>query len=249
MGEPGRARSTTGGDRAILRMLLGTHLPFLVVVWAAFAVLVTVVTVVVSLFQEVEISGWDVAGSMLRWVALFYGWWWVGQFLPVCLTHGRTRREFAVEVTFFVAVASTVLAALMTLGYGAEKVLYDFRGWGQEFQEHRIYDSVRDYPTIFLTYWVVLLIWSTMGMILKAGSGHQNEGVGLFATLPVVGLGLLSIAGTGADNLFGLGTLAPSWFGEFSPNMMILMVLGYAAGVSITWVLVRSFPLPPAGNQ
>lgn len=246
MNEPGTRRPSE--EHAVLRLLLGTHLPFLVLVWTGFAVLVAGITLVVSPFRDVEFSGWDIACSVLRWVALAYGWWWVDRFLPVCLIHGRTRREFMVDVTVFTAVACTTSAALTTLWYTGEKVLYDLMDWTQGLQKDRLYDSFSDRSSIFLTYWIVLLVWSTMGMLLKAGSGHPNEGVRVLTVLPAVGMGLLAAAGTGADNLFAFRVLVHPATGGFSPELVALLMAAYAAGVALTWVLVRSFPVRPTRN-
>jgi hypothetical protein len=53
-------------DWAVARVLFADHLPFLLLVWAAYAVAVAGVTIGIAAFGTVGVSVWDRAATLLR---------------------------------------------------------------------------------------------------------------------------------------------------------------------------------------
>ena len=153
----------------IARLLFATHLPFLLVACGVFIAAVLVITFGIDLWGTVSRSVWDPAVSIVRWFALGYGLYFINRLLPVYVAHGRTRREFLRSVALFVVVAGTVVAALLTLGLALEGVLYRAMDWSHRVEPERLFDSPGQYPLVFLSYWAMLVIWMTIGLLLAAG--------------------------------------------------------------------------------
>ncbi|NLT54942.1 MAG: hypothetical protein GXX79_10330 [Actinomycetales bacterium] len=227
---------------AVARLLFSTHLPFLVLLWVPVAVLLTAAAGVVAVVGTVNHSVWDIAVPILRWFALGYGAYLTTRMLPLCIAHGRTRREFMIQSSCFVAALTGVLGALLALGYLLEKGVYGLAGWRQQLADERLFDAPDQFWLIALCYWVLLLLWTTVGAFLGAGFTGADEGWGVIALLPAVVLAILASVATGINGLPFVSRL----LGESSlglPIGMLSCLAGYAVGLAITWGLVREIPV------
>jgi hypothetical protein len=153
----------------IARLLFAAHLPFLLLCWVVFAAAVLVLTIGIDLRTTISWSVWDPAASFVRWFAFGYGLYFINRMLPVYVAHGRTRREFAGSMALFVLVAAAVVAALLTVGFVLEAALYRFMEWPHRIEPERLFDAPDQYPLVFLSYWAMLVIWMTIGLLLAAG--------------------------------------------------------------------------------
>jgi hypothetical protein len=232
-------------DRArtwgIARLLLTTHLPFLALCWAVFAGAVLVLTVGIQVLTAISQSVWDPAVSFVRWFALGYGVYFVYRMLPVYVAHGRTRREFLGAMATFVPVAAAMVAALLTLGLALESVLYRVMDWPQQVPAERLFDAPGQYPLVFLTYWAMLVVWTTIGLLLGAGF-YRSEG----RELLVVALGLAMVVVTGyAIGFNGLPLVGAVVDVADLPlaGALGLCLAGLLPGVAATWALVRDLPI------
>jgi hypothetical protein len=68
--------------------------------------------------------------------------------------------------------------------------------WPQRVPAERLFDSSGQYPLVFLSYWAMLVIWATVGLLLAAGF-YRSEGW----ELPVILLALAMVMVTG----YGIG--------------------------------------------
>ena len=93
------------------RILLANCL-FALLVWAAFWVLVTLITVGLGLTGRLTQSAWEVAAQLANWYALFVGVALIHEYMPLYLGHGRTRRQFAAEGAVKANVAVEPLEAI-----------------------------------------------------------------------------------------------------------------------------------------
>jgi hypothetical protein len=232
-------------DRArtwgIARLLLTTHLPFLALCWAVFAGAVLVLTVGIQVLTAISQSVWDPAVSFVRWFALGYGVYFVYRMLPVYVAHGRTRREFLGAMATFVPVAAAMVAALLTLGLALESVLYRVMDWPQQVPTERLFDAPDQYPLVFLTYWAMLVVWTTIGLLLGAGF-YRSGG----RELMVVALGLAMVVVTGyAIGFNGLPLVGAVVDVADLPlaGALGLCLAGLLPGVAATWALVRDLPI------
>jgi hypothetical protein len=226
---------------SIARLLLTTHLPFLLLCWAVFAAAVLVVTIGIDLRTTITQSVWDPAVTIVRWFALGYGVYFVYRMLPVYVAHGRTRHEFLRSMTVFVLVATAMVAALLTFGLALESVLYRVMDWPQRVPAERLFDSPGQYPLVFLTYWAMLVIWTTIGLLLGAGF-YRSGG----SELVVIALGLAMVMVTGyAIGFNGLPFVgAVVDVADVPPAQTLALCLaGLLPGAAATWALVRDIPI------
>jgi hypothetical protein len=226
---------------AIARLLLTTHLPFLVAIWVVVALLVAAITGGFAVFAEVKSSKWDESGSVLRWFALGYGAHLTHRLLPTYIAHGQTRRAFMREVTVFMAISAAVVGALMSVGYALEGLLYRGTGWPQRISPDRLFDSPDQWLRIFLAYWALLLIWAIAGALLGAGFYRSNElgAATIVASLVLVGLTAVAVGFAGLPFRLRLPGLANLPLGVSLAMCAAIVLLGIGA----TWTVVRDLPV------
>lgn len=234
----GRAEDRTW---SIARLLLVTHLPFLLLCWVVFAAAVLVLTIGIDLRVTISQSVWDPAASIVRWFALGYGVYFVNRMLPVYVAHGRTRHEFLRSMAVFLLVAAAMVAALLTFGLALESVLYRLMDWAHRVPDERLFDSAGQYPLVFLTYWAMLVIWATIGLLLAAGF-YRSEGW----EVPVILLALAIVMVTG----YGIGFNGLPFLGAVVDvadlplaGSLALCLAGLLPGAAATWALVRDIPI------
>jgi hypothetical protein len=231
-----------GRTWSIARLLLATHLPFLALVWVAFVAVVLLITAGIAVRGTITRSVWDPAASVVRWFALGYGLFLVNRLLAVYVAHGKTRREFLRSVAVYVVVAGAAVAALLTLGLALESVLYRAMDWPHQIpDDDRMFDSTTQYPLIFVNYWAMLVIWTTIGLFLAAGF-YRSGGWGLV----VLPLALVVVVVTG----YGIGFSGLPFVGATvavadAPlaATLGLCLAGLLPGAALTWLLVRDIPI------
>lgn len=225
----------------VARLLFANHLVFLALVWVAFAAIVTAVTLGIAAVGDVTRSIWEPAVSILRWFALGYGTSLTGTLLPAYVAQGQTRRDVMAQMTVYILVAGALFAALLTLGYALESVLYRMAGWPHVLTGERLFRAPDEFGLVFLTFCGVLLAWTVAGALLSAGFYRSGE-LGI-AMIPLA-LALVGLAGAavGYDNLPVVGNL----FGIARiplPLTVALCAGAVAMGLATTWALVRTLPL------
>jgi hypothetical protein len=225
----------------LARYLFSTHLPFLVVILPLYLVGVALFITGFAVFGTVTYSFLDIGSQVLRWIVLGYGIHLTYGLLPVFLVHGQTRREYLAQVPVFMVVASTILAALISLAYWGETTLYRAAGWTQEVSDDRLYGAASEYGLVFISYWAMFVVWSIVGALIGAGF-YRSDLLGL-ATLPVA-LVLVVVAG------FGIGFNQLPWvdvsFGVDNvsiPATIALCAACAAAGLALIWGVVRDVPV------
>jgi hypothetical protein len=227
----------------IARLLFATHLPFLLLCWVAFAAAVLVLTFAIDLRVDITRSVWVPAVAILRWFALGYGLYLLNRLLPVYVAHGRTRREFASSLALFVPATAAVLAALLTLGFALEGVLYRAMGWPHQVAPERLFDAAAPSPAVFLSCWAMLVVWTTAGLLLAAGFSRSggNELVAIVVALAMVALSGLGY-GIGLDGLPFVGAVL-DLAGVPPAGALGLCLAGLLLGAAVTWAMVRDLPI------
>lgn len=214
----------------IARYLFSSHALFLLMFLGAFYLLVAVVIAVAALFTPITLSGVDVAGQVLHWLALGYGYSAAG-LLTTMLVHGRTRREFLLQHPLFQFVISAVLAALVTGVYAVEAVVYRAAGWPRKLQDHRIFEA-DDHLLVFTAYWSMLAVCLMTGAFVGAAV-LRWEAAGVLALLPAAVL----IVYAGAAH--GLFSLPFARIGLGPAAVAAMVVVGWA----LLWPPVRDMPV------
>ena len=212
----------------IFRHLTASLLTFSALVAAGAFVFALVVTFVVSGFHDVEISAWNVVTSQIaRWFMLFIGIYVIHNVLPIAVAHGRTRREFLVAATGFLAVFALGMAVIAWLGFVVEGGIYALMDWRAD--EHGS-------PW---AYFLMFLVWSAVGAFVAAAFDRFNVG-GIFS-LPI-GLTFVVVAGVSVP---GSGNL------PFIRNVPVLLGAGwhlvslaaFVLALAGTWAIARDMPL------
>jgi hypothetical protein len=232
---------TDGRPWSIARLLLATHLPFLLFCWAVFVALVLALTVAIAVWGDITRSVWDPAVTIVRWFALGYGLYLVNRLLAVYVAHGRTRREYLGSMAVFVTVAAAVVAALLTLGFALEGILYRAMDWPHRVEAQRVFDAPDQYPVIFIGYWAMLAVWTTIGMMLAAG--FYRSGGGELLVVPLA-LAMAAVSGY-AIGFHGLPFAGRIVKLAASPLATALGLCAAAllAGAALLWALVRDIPI------
>jgi hypothetical protein len=226
---------------SIARLLFATQLPFLLLAWAVFAVAIVVLTVVLDLRVSVDRSVWDPAVTVVRWFALGYGFYLVNRLLPVYVAHGRTRREFLSSVAVFLVGAGAVLAVLLAAGFALEAVLYRIMDLPQRVAPERLFDSPSQYPTIFLNYWAMLVVWTTIGLLLAAGF-YRSGGSELLVIALALAMVVVSGYGIGFSGLPFVGAVVDAADLPLAGSLGLCLA-ALLPGAAVTWALVRDLPI------
>jgi hypothetical protein len=228
---------------SIARLLLATHLPFLLLVWLALVALVLALTVGIAVWGDITRSVWDPAVTIVRWFALGYGLFLVNRLLAVYVAHGRTRREYLGSMAVFVTVAAAAVAALLTLGFALEAILYWAMDWPHRVEAQRLFDAPDQYPVIFISYWAMLAVWTTIGMLLAAG--FYRSGGGELLVVPLA-LAMAAVSGyaIGFHGLPFTGRIVDLAESPLAPALG-LCAAALLAGAALVWALVRDIPMRP----
>jgi hypothetical protein len=233
--------SPDGRTWTIGRLLLSTHLPFLMLMWVVFAAAVLVLTVAIAIGGTVSSSVWEPAVAILRWFALGYGAYLINRLLAVYIAHGRTRREVLRSIVVLVVVNAAVLAGLLTIGFALEGVLYRAMDWPHQVSARLLFTSPTQYPLIFVACWGMLLVWTTIGVLLAAGF-YRSGGW----ELVVIALALGMVVVTG----FAIGFSGLPFVGELVDvaevplaATLALCAAGLLPGAATVWALVRDVPI------
>lgn len=235
------------GRHVVLRHRLSIDGAGVALIGGGFFVVVLSVTAIASIFNEVRISGWEQGTQLIRWFVGGIGVYLSAVYLPLYVTHGRTRREVATDSALFGAIYAVLVGSLITAGYALEGVVYRLVGWTQGLESTHLFDAPDQYLLILAEHGLVMLVWVAAGALLGAGF-YRGGGLGMLL-LPV-GLAPVLLIET---------TTGPGYFGPLPPPLLELVgfapeplsVLG-AAGTALvsaailtvaTWFVIRDLPI------
>lgn len=163
--------------------LLAANLYVALWLWGALVTIVALIVVGVAIFGEVTSSAWEKGSLAPRWYALFVGVGLITTFLPMYVAHGQTRRRFAVHAGITVSLMAPAVAAMITLGYLAERGIYHLVGWEQVLDRSHLFSEPTQLHLVFLEHLLELLTWMAAGTFISAGFYRWRAG-GLL-TIPV----------------------------------------------------------------
>jgi hypothetical protein len=214
--------------------------------WAGFFVFVTLVTLVVSAFRPIEISGWEVASQLPRWFVGGIGVYLTAVYLPLYIAHGYTRREFLAQAPLATAATVGVAALLMTVGYGLERVVYGLADWPQTLQQSHLFAAPDQYGLILLEFLVLFSVWAAAGALCGAGF-YRGPAPGLAVT--PVALAMVGLAEAVLNpGFFELVTAIAAGLGMQPTTVSTTTAVGIGVGAvvtgsAVTWALVRDLPV------
>lgn len=226
------------------RRLVDEQVGLALMLWPGFVALVFAIVLTVAYFTSIEFSGWDRAAEFIRLYGFFIGVYVGWSILPLHITHGQTRQEFAGQVVAFVAVFAAAIALMIVLTYLAEALLYEFAGWPQDLREGQFFDSALESHLVFAQHLLVTAFWSAAGVFV-ASAWYRSDALGFGALILAIFLSMLSsnaIIGFWGPfpevNEFILGT-------EFiNPWLAALLHIGLlAVTLGLAWLVIRDVPI------
>jgi hypothetical protein len=224
-----------------LRILLTAHWWFVALAFVVLFVGTALVTVVVSVWVDVNASIWHfVASQWTQWVVFGLGTDVISTYLRVHVAHGRTRRDFLRQLApYFVGVAG-LFGLLVAIGYLLERGLYAALGWRQSFPDPGVFDTPGDFFGLAGGFAVTFLLWLLGGALLTAAF---NRNVLLGLVLIPFGLLLASLGellvGRSLIPLFHVAELLRL---DGFPRVAVGVAL-LAAACGLLWGIVRDIPV------
>lgn len=186
------ALATHRTEPVIPRRLLSDQSIFAVLAWAGFTVFMFALTLFVSLFREIDVSGWNIAGQPARWFGFAIGAYVGYALFPLYVTHGGTRKGFTTQILTFVLGYGILLGVLFTLTFPIEAGYYAIMGWPQALHAPQLYSSALDLPIVLAQWVLIMMLWVAGGVFL-GGAWYRDLTYGSFAIL--IGIFLAGISG------------------------------------------------------
>lgn len=215
------------------------------VVVAAFVITV-VVTLVVSAFVDVSISGWDMATQLTRWYAGGAGVYLTAVYLPLYIAHGHTRRAFLTQLPGSIVAMVVTLGALVAVGYLVEHVVYRAAGWEQGLTQDHLFNSTTEVGLVFAEFSLLLLVY-LVGGALAGAAFYRHAALGTVLIPVLLAAAGVSEAVTGSVQIpfvvewaarFGL-TLDPATLTSAAlVSTVSVVLLGLA-----TWAIAKDVPV------
>lgn len=215
-------------------------------IWAGFTAFMFAVILTVSALRSIEVSGWEIGSQLARWFAGGVGVYATAVYLPLYIAHGYTRREAARQLPVASVGTILLLAALMTAGYGIERLVYTAAGWPQTLEQQHLFTSPDQYGLILVEFTLLLAVWAAAGALAGAAF-YRGPGPGaLFAPVVLVLVGVTeAVLNPGFFELItgflALLMLQPEALSNTAAAAVALACL--AAALPVTWLLVRDLPL------
>lgn len=216
----------------------------LMTAWLGFTIAIIGIALSIHQWGTLDQSIWEKATQAGHWFIFVMGIQIGMVYLPMNITHGKTRRDTAIETGLFIGAFSAITAVLLTAGWVIERVLFRILDVEQRLTENHLFDAATDYPLIFLESWVSLALWAAGGLFIAAAY-YRYEGAGLLAIIPA--LIVASMAGIFLDSTWGpAGRIADSAIGLRNPPILVSL-LACVAGVGIllgmAWLIIRDLPI------
>ena len=238
------ALATPRTEPVIPRRLIAEQVVFAAMVWAGFTIFMFALTFAVSLFRDIEVSGWNLAGQPARWFGFAIGIYVGYTLFPLYVTHGGTRKGFMAQALSFTIAYGVALGALFTLTFPIEAGYYAIMGWPQALSNPELYSSPLDLPMVLLQWVLIMTLW-VAGGVFMGGAWYRHP---LFGGLAIViGIFFVGISGVA----IGSGDGPFEWvyrqmFAGDRPGTL-LAIIAHLASIAIplglTWAAFKDAPI------
>lgn len=236
------ARGTPG--RRLARYLCAAWLPDATAVWLVLLVCTCGVVAALNASGGTPQSVWEQAAIVPRWAVLAVGGYLAVVSLPLQVSHGSTRREFAVRTGLFTVAFTGFSAVLMSVGFALEGLLFRSLGWTHGLTRPHLFAEPGQYAVIAAEYWLVLAAWTVAGVLI--GIAYYRFSGGAVAVAVPALLVLLPVelaVGTylrPALEMFFAVTWAPG-----PVTAAVTSAGGFLVALGATWYIVRDVPINP----
>ncbi|GAA3474678.1 hypothetical protein [Nonomuraea roseola] len=223
--------------------LLAANMWFALFAWLAYLVVITLVTVGIGVWGELNESVWEKAVQLTRWYALFVGVALVTEFLPLFIAHGQSRRQFGFQAAVTIAIFAPFLSALLVISFLLESLLYGLTGWTWALGQAHLFSAPTQIPMIFLEYTVMFVGWLVAGVFVSSAF-YRWQGGGLLAIVPAVAIVLFVQATIGDKAPLPFISLRIGFDLADSALSAVLAAVGaFVVGLGLTWLIIRDVPL------
>lgn len=234
----------TRTEPAIPRRLLAEQAFFAAMVWAGFTLFMFVLTFIVSLFREIDVSGWNLAGQPARWFGFAIGIYVGHTIFPLYVAHGGTRKGFMTQALVFVLAYGALLGALFTLTFPIEAGYYALMGWPQALHANELYASALDLPMVLVQWVLIMVLWVAGGVFL-GGAWYRNPAYGsLGIVIGVLFVGLSGMAIGSGDGPFEW--VYRQLFTGTAPGTgaaIVIHLISIAILLGLTWLAFKDAPI------
>jgi hypothetical protein len=192
---------------------LGAELFFYALMWAGIALALTALNLVgTGSWGAVDpTSAWEDTSVLLQYVMIGGGLMVAVNHLPLYVTHGLTRRDFAGGTLLAFAALAVGAALAATLGFAVERVVFAAFDWshvvGGDPTTH-LYDSLDQYGLIFVELATSYAAHLVGGLVIGAALYRLGWLVGSTVML----LGVAVILGAEMAVATGLGGAMLGWW-------------------------------------
>lgn len=231
-------------EPAIPRRLIGEQAAFAAMVWAGFALFMFAVTFGVSLFRDIEVSGWNVAGQPARWFGFAIGIYVGYTLFPLYVTHGGTRKGFMAQTVSFVLAYGAVLGGLFTLTFPIEAGYYALMGWPQALHAPELYASPLDLPLVLVQWVLIMTLW-VAGGVFMGGAWYRHQ---LFGSLAII-IGIVFVGISGVAIGSGDGPFEWAYrqiFASDRPGTLVAIIahlVSIAILLGLIWAAFKDAPI------
>jgi hypothetical protein len=212
--------------------------------WLGYTIAVSILSITLDRSGDLDRSVWEEASRAGQWFVLFVGVHIGSVVLPLNISHGKTRRDFAIESTLLAVVYTAIVGLLLMLGWVIERVLYSVLDVNQHLNGSHIFDSATSYPAIFLENWLILLLWMAGGVFIST-AWYRYDAAGLLSIIPALIVASLSDLVTGTSWGPSSNLINRAFDVENPPA--VIMVLVSLAGIAViaymAWRVIRDIPM------
>lgn len=226
--------------RSIARHLVGWQVVGLWDLFLYFLAGVALFGVGAHLIVEVTGSLWRGATQWLHWFAIGMGVYLTAVYLPLYVSHGRTRRAFAAGAAVFAVALALWLGVATLVGYAVETGIYHLLGWADLLIDPHPLRSVGSALTLFSEHAAVYLAFTTVGAVAGAAF-YRRVWLGLLLAVPCLAV----IVGT-AVVMFDDGAIFWLPIDREGSALLLRLVpslLATVVAMAVGWWIVRDVPL------
>lgn len=218
---------------------------FLTAAWAGVLVVTFAGSLVsATFFGLIPASAWELITPPARVYMAVISAFVVYSFLPLYVSHGQTRRGFAIEGLIALVVHAALATVLITLGFVIEAGWYRVMGWTRGVPNGHLFTSYGNLPLIVAEYGLAFLVWSAAGAF--AGAAFYRSSRGGWLALPPA-LVMVGITGSALGESLGPITrfyrdLTGAEAGSLPFATVVSVACILVAGAA-TWLLIRDVPI------
>ena len=201
--------------------------------------------VVQFLGNGIDHSMWDYGTQSPKYFSAAIGITVTPALFALMVSHGITRRMFAVAAGIFLVGAAVSTALIWVLAYQVEHVIYDWAGLTQTLANPHLFTSTSQVGLIFTEFFLLVLAHEVAGWMIGIGFYRYGFWKGLallpLGVLPAAAAEFLLVAQWIAEALRTTGYHRPP-LAIGVPGVLAVSALGLYFG----YLMLRSMGLKPA---